>query len=755
MLSEGRAFELANHTALLAKDGREIPIADSAAPILESDGAVSGVVLVFRDVTERRRAEEAVRESQAKLEAALASMTDSVIITDAQGRFVEFNEAFATFYRFKSKEECAKSFDEFTRTFGVFMANGEPAPREMYAIQRALRGEKATNVEYILRRRDSGETWIGSLSFGPIRDKDGAIVGSVVTSREITEAKRVEEERQIAVDFLAMVNQSQGTRDLLQRATAFFQQRSGCEAVGIRLREGEDYPYVEARGFSDEFVQAESRLCARSASGKVLKDGSGNTVLECLCGNVIRGCVEVSKPFYTEHGSFWSNSTTDLIASAKEGDLPSSARNRCNREGYESVGLFPIYVGEERFGLLQLVDRQRGKFSARNIVLWERMAGHLSTAVSKFQAEEALRSSREQLQAIIDGAGDTVVFLKDVEGHFITVNSRFEELLGIKRDEVKGKTDYDLATRERADCYRAHDRQVLATGQPMQTEEVALLTDGKEHTFLANKFPLVDAGGKPWAVCAISVDITERKQAEQALINSEKIAFEKKQLQALAGRLQQAREEERKNVARELHDQIGQILTAIKMDSAWMMRQVPDSESDLRKRLTESVKLADEGVRSLRRICSGLRPGILDDLGLAAAIEWQAKEFASRTGILCQVSVPPGELQLDGDRATAVFRIFQECLTNVSRHAEARSVLGSLSRKNEILLLVVEDDGKGFSESEGAGSLGILGMKERAQVFGGNVQVSSSPGKGTKVTVHIPLEGAGAEPRSDEHSDSR
>ena len=754
VLKDGRVAELANHTALLAKDGREIPIADSAAPILESDGAVGGVVLVFRDVTENRRADDALRETQAKLLAAMASMTDSVIITDAEGRFVDFNDAFATFYRFKSKAECAKSFDEFANLFDVFLANVEPAPREMYAIQRALRGETATNAEYTLRRKDTGESWIGGLSFGPIRDKDGAIIGSVVTSREITEAKRIEEERQIAIDFLAMVNQSQGTKDLLERATAFFQQRSGCEAVGIRLREGEDYPYFESRGFSDQFVQLESRLCARSASGKVLKDSAGNAVLECLCGNVIRGCVEVSKPFYTEHGSFWSNSTTDLIASAREGDLPTSTRNRCNREGYESVGLFPIYVGEERFGLLQLVDRHKGKFSAQSIVLWERLAGHLSTAVSKFRAEEALRSSQEQLQAIIDGATDTVVFLKDVDGRFITVNSRFEELLGITRDEVKGKTDYHLATKERADYYRAHDQHVLATGQPIQVEEVVLLADGKEHTFLANKFPLVDASGKQYAVCAISVDITAHKQAEETLIRSEKMAFEHQQLQALAGRLQQAREEERKTVARDLHDDIGQILTAIKMDMSWVVRQLPKSEDEVHERLAGSIELVNEGVRSVRKICSGLRPGILDDLGLAAAIEWQAKEFASRTGILCQVSVPPGELRLDGDRAVAVFRIFQECLTNVSRHAEAHSVLGSLSQQNEILLLAVEDDGKGFYESEVAGSLGILGMKERAQVFGGGVQVSSSPGKGTKVTVHIPLEAASAGRINDEHIDS-
>jgi PAS domain S-box-containing protein len=138
-------------------------------------------------------------------------------------------------------------------------------------------------------------------------------------------------------------------------------------------------------------------------------------------------------------------------------------------------------------------------------------------------ADEA-QTSRQQLQDIIDGATEIVLFVKDIDGRFITVNSRFEKLLGITRDDVRGKTDYDILTKERADYYRAHDRLVLTTGQPMQVEEVAVLADGKEHIFLANKFPLVDARGKQYAVCAISADITERKRTEQALLRSEKLA---------------------------------------------------------------------------------------------------------------------------------------------------------------------------------------------------------------------------------------
>ena len=147
--------------------------------------------------------------------------------------------------------------------------------------------------------------------------------------------------------------------------------------------------------------------------------------------------------------------------------------------------------------------------------------------------------------------------------------------------------------------------------------------------------------------------------------------------------------------------------------------------------------------RSVRTICSGLRPGVLDDLGLAAAIEWQASEFTARNGVLCEVSVPPIDLHLDGDRATATFRIFQECLTNVIRHAQAKSVRVALCQEDEYILLVVEDDGIGFSEtgvSNSLGSLGLLGMKERAQFCGGDVQISSSPGKGTTVTVRVPVD---------------
>lgn len=244
------------------------------------------------------------------------------------------------------------------------------------------------------------------------------------------------------------------------------------------------------------------------------------------------------------------------------------------------------------------------------------------------------------------------------------------------------------------------------------------------------------------------------KATEEALRESEKMALQREQFQALAERLRRAREEERTKVARDLHDQIGQILTAIKLDLTWMSRRLPQGNDEFQDRMNGAIGLINDGVQSVRRICSGLRPAVLDDLGLAAAIEWQASEFASRTGISCAVTVPSGDLSLDGDTATGFFRIFQECLTNVMRHAQAGTVRVALNEEHGDLVLVVADDGKGFRESDLSGSLGFLGMKERAQVCGGDLEVSSAPGNGTTVILRVPIHSAPSRNSEYAHSDS-
>ncbi|HUJ69237.1 MAG TPA: chemotaxis protein CheB, partial [Syntrophorhabdales bacterium] len=276
------------------------------------------------DITDRRAAEEQVRESRTRLEAALASMSDAVFIADAEGRFIHFNDAFVTYHRFRDREECSKKIEDCATYLDVYFADGTPAPPDMWAMPRALRGETASDVEYMLRRKDTGETWWGSYNFAPIKGRDGQMAGAVVVGREITDRKA---------------------------------------------------------------------------------------------------------------------------------------------------------------------------------------------------AERKLQDAHRLLADVIDGS-PSPIYLKDREGKFITINAPLEKMLGMTREELKGKTDYDIATKEMADYWRSHDKEVMRTGQALQIEEVADLKDG-HHVFLASKFPLVDATGEIYGVGAISHDITRQKAAEEALRASE------------------------------------------------------------------------------------------------------------------------------------------------------------------------------------------------------------------------------------------
>ena len=212
-------------------------------------------------------------------------------------------------------------------------------------------------------------------------------------------------------------------------------------------------------------------------------------------------------------------------------------------------------------------------------------------------------------------------------------------------------------------------------------------------------------------------------------------------LRALAANLELVREEERTQIARELHDQLGQALTAMKFDLAWLTDRLVQKDATLAQKAKAVTAQMDTMIKTVRRIATELRPGMLDDLGLAASIEWLARDFEKRTGIVCAVSVSTPDLPVPRAPSLALFRIFQEALTNVARHAGAQLIEVRLDATPEVLTLQVHDDGRGIQAGEIAGlhSLGLLGMRERAQRLGGTFDIQGVPGDGTIITVSIPL----------------
>jgi len=242
-------------------------------------------------------------------------------------------------------------------------------------------------------------------------------------------------------------------------------------------------------------------------------------------------------------------------------------------------------------------------------------------------------------------------------------------------------------------------------------------------------------------ITGFNQDVTEMKLAENARTKAEGEILEmNKQLRELSSHLQNVREEERKHIAREIHDELGQQLTGIKMDLA-MMKQDSISEKKINDQsISEIMNMVDDAIKTVRKISSELRPSVIDDLGLLAALNWQSHEFEKRYGIPCSFTSSVKEYPFEKGFVTGVFRIYQESLTNIARHANATEISSSLSEEDDHLNLSIKDNGVGFNqETIRKKSLGIIGMKERAIMFGGEFSIDSKEGQGTRITVRLPI----------------
>jgi PAS domain S-box-containing protein len=397
--------------------------------------------------------------------------------------------------------------------------------------------------------------------------------------------------------------------------------------------------------------------------------------------------------------------------------------------------------------------------------------------------EQALLESEECFRLLIERVRKYAIFQLDPLGHIVSWNAGGERLKGYGTDEILGKHFSVFYEPKDVQCGRPeHNLAQAAREGECEEEGWRIRKDGSR--FWANVVitALRDANGNLRGFVKLTRDMTERRAREvdlkeakeqlelrveqraavlakvnvelrEEIAERERIEGELRksleQLRALAARLQLVREEERTLVAREIHDELGQACTAIKMDLALIGRKSTKSQTQLRAKVNSAVQLVDKMISTLRRIASELRPRTLDDLGLTAALEWQAQEFESRTGIRCVVALPQQELALDSERSTAIFRIFQESLTNVARHAQATQVEARLERQEDQLIFQLRDNGRGFDvEQTTAGRpLGLVGMRERALLLNGELQVAGVLGSGTTVTLRIPLPRSNGPPK--------
>ena len=352
-----------------------------------------------------------------------------------------------------------------------------------------------------------------------------------------------------------------------------------------------------------------------------------------------------------------------------------------------------------------------------------------------FDAEDRLRESEGCFAAFMDNLPG-YAWLKDLQGRYVYIN---RAVRGLSGNRSLGKTDAQIWPADLAATYRANDQQVIGAKRPLHTIE-HFLHEGKQRCMVGSKFPIFDKTGAVALVGGAGVDITERIEAEGALRESTD------RLRRLSRRLLAVQEEERRHLSRELHDEFGQLLAAISVH----LHAAKGLEGDAaRSHLEECSVLLRRTGAQVRSLAFELRPTMLESAGLEPTLRWLAEQHQQHTGIAAQVV---GHLNdVSGDVEIACFRAAQEALTNVVRHARAQHVWIELNQTDDALELVVRDDGVGFDVTKtlyraaSSGHLGLLGMKERVQILGGNLEVDSEPGHGTRIRISLPL----AEPSSE------
>ena len=350
----------------------------------------------------------------------------------------------------------------------------------------------------------------------------------------------------------------------------------------------------------------------------------------------------------------------------------------------------------------------------------------------RWRAEDALRSSQETLQKIIDGSS-AVIFAKDLDGKYLFINSLFEQLFHVSKSEIIGKTDDDIFPAETAAAFKEADLKALQAGTAIEAEEKVPQDDGL-HYYISLKFPLYDNSGKTYAVCGLATDITERKRTE------EKLRFYHEQLVALTLELSRTEARERRSIAIDLHDTVGQALAVAKIKLALLQRVVPSGI--IARDLNEVRSQLDRAIQFTRSLTVELSPPTLYDFGLEAAVEDLASQIQERHALPVTIKKSGcARDKLSEELRILLYKTVRELLMNVVKHAAASKASIAIQDDGRQISVIVEDNGKGFeavkndSHPGRHGGFGLFSIRERLRLLGGRLEIESAPGRGTRVVV--------------------
>jgi PAS domain S-box-containing protein len=354
------------------------------------------------------------------------------------------------------------------------------------------------------------------------------------------------------------------------------------------------------------------------------------------------------------------------------------------------------------------------------------------------RAEEALRESEARFASFMRHAPGPAV-MRDFKGRYLFANEAWERLRHLTRQDWEGKTIAEVWPPHMAARFYEGDHQVIAQGKTVQTIEEISQDDGIHH-WLVTKFPIPDQNGRPALIGAMGLDITLRRRAEEALRESEQ------RLRFLTSQILSAQERERKRISMELHDELGQSLAVLKLQIRAIQRGLGDDQQDLKEGCVELLLYLDGVIDDVRRLSRDLSPAILEDLGLQSALKYLINGFSTQYNVSQAFEVEDLDQLFPAEAQIIIYRIFQECLTNISKHTGATEVSVAINEHNGLISLTIEDNGAGFDPARvlarrAAGrGLGLAALDERARMLGGILNIRSQPGAGTKISLVIPVD---------------
>jgi len=780
--------------ALNVKGGGETPVEVRGVVVVDAERKTRQVRLTLIDIGRRKAAEGLLHFSLQRLELALAGAELAMWERDLRG----------------NKVVVCPNWDQLLGYTVAEVSDGSCAwqtlvhPEDLPRVNAAVAGHAAGKTpiyeaEYRLRAKSGAWRWV--LSRGKIVARDAAgkplrMAGTYLDidpRRQAEEALRNNEARlrailETAAEGIITIDE-RGVIELFNAAAERIFGYSSAETIGQNLDFLMPEPFSgEDQGYLSRYLQTGVRkiigigreVVGRRKNGEVFPLDLSVSEVALADRRIFTGFVrditerKRSERALEENRALLQaviDSASDLIyvkdMAGRYRLINRSAERFVGKSAVESLGkddvlLFP---GAEA-ARLQAFDRQ--VIADGNVITIEEVltgaAGKLTTLLTtkgplldaqgqafglfgisrditeRKRAEQALQESRALLQAVIDGTSDSV-FVKDLEGRYRLLNRSAEQFLGRSAAEVLGQDDRCLFPTAEAALMMESDRRIIRDGKVRTYEDVATGAGGDVNTFLTTKGPLLDHEGRAFGVFGISRDITERTRAEQALHAAHE------GLQFLSRKLIETQETDRRTLARNLHDGLGQTLTATKIRLQSLIH-FPDVKG-FKAGLEECVDVLDQVLQQVRQFSLELRPPLLDDMGLGVALRWMGGQQAA-CGFALELAVPDDLPRYSPEVEITLFRIAQEALTNVVRHARAGLVTVSLRVKPGALEMIVADDGAGYdvaaarARASQGGSLGVLGMEERAQLMGGWLTIESRPGQGTRVQAWLP-----AAPRPD------